>query len=89
MLSKGKDPQLDQFYLIHSKEQTTLVNRINFLETERDTISAKLLISQQIQQDKVQNEKDEKESIKEEIEDLKENLERKEYLLQFNEQKYF
>ena len=27
--------------------------------------------------------------MKEEIEDLKENLERKEYLLQFNEQKYF
>lgn len=89
MLSKGKDPHLDQFYLIHSKEQANLLNRITFLETERDTISAKLLISQQIQQDKVQNEKDEKESIKEEIEDLKENLERKEYLLQFNEQKYF
>lgn len=27
--------------------------------------------------------------LKEEIEELKENLERKEYLLQFNEQKYF
>ena len=29
------------------------------------------------------------ETYKEEIEELKENLERKEYLLQFNEQKYY
>lgn len=35
------------------------------------------------------NYKDEKDTLKEEIDEMKENLERKEYLLQFNEQKYF
>ena len=59
--------------------------RVAFLEQERDTNSAKLLISQQIRADKLQMEKDAQDTLKEEIEEIKENLERKEYLLQFNE----
>ena len=34
-------------------------------------------------------ERDAQETLKEELEEVKENLERKEYLLQFNEQKYY
>ena len=56
---------------------------------ERDQLSAQLLISQQIQGDKNNQEKDMEEMFQEEIDELKENLERKEYLLQFNEQKYY
>ena len=63
--------------------------RIDDLEQERDTLSAKLLISSQIQSDKHQQVKDLQDFYKEEIDELKENLERKEYLLQFNEQKYY
>ena len=61
------------------------MDRVAFLEQERDTGSAKLLIALQIRADKVQMEKDAQETLKEEIEEIKENLERKEYLLQFNE----
>ena len=74
---------------MHQKEQQALLARIAFLEQERDTVSAKLLISQQIRADKLQMEKDVQETLKEELEEVKENLERKEYLLQFNEQKYY
>jgi len=70
---------------MHQKEQQALLARIAFLEQERDTASAKLLLSQQIRADKLQMEKDAQETLKEELEEVKENLERKEYLLQFNE----
>ena len=55
---------------------------------ERDQLNARLFIMQQI----IDNTKDKEEDIAQiyldEIEELKENLERKEYLLQVNEQKY-
>lgn len=89
-LTAGQDQtQLEQFQEMHQKEQQALLARIAFLEQERDTVSAKLLISQQIRADKLQMEKDVQETLKEELEEVKENLERKEYLLQFNEQKYY
>lgn len=55
---------------------------------KRDQLNARLFIMQQI----IDNTKDKEEDIAQiyldEIEELKENLERKEYLLQVNEQKY-
>jgi hypothetical protein len=66
---------------MHQKEQEALLARVAFLEQERDTGSAKLLIAQQIRADKLQMEKDAQDTLKEEIEEIKENLERKEYLL--------
>ena len=62
--------------------------RILHLEQEVQCANAKLLISGQIQADKRLQEKDFDEMYREDIDELKENLERKEYLLQFNEQKY-
>ena len=56
---------------------------------ERDSMSGKMLISEQITTDKGMQVLDIEETFKEEIEELKENLDRKEYLLQFNEQKYY
>lgn len=54
---------------------------------ERDQLNARLFIMQQI----IDNTKDKEEDVAglylDEIEELKENLERKEYLLQVNEQK--
>lgn len=47
-----------------------------------------MLILQQIVEDTKDKEDDVAEMFKDEIEELKENLERKEYLLQVNEQRY-
>jgi len=59
------------------------------LESQCDMLNAKLLIEGQIDNDKKVSAFDQQDMLQEEIEELKENLERKEYLLQFNEQKYF
>jgi hypothetical protein len=58
------------------------------LSEEREALNARLLIMQQIIEDTKDKEDDVAEMYKDEIEELKENLERKEYLLQINEQRY-
>ncbi len=55
---------------------------------ERDQLNARLFIMQQIIDNTKDKEEDVAELYKDEIEELKENLERKEYLLQVNEQRY-
>lgn len=55
---------------------------------ERDQLHARLFIMQQIIDNTKDKEDDVAEIFKDEIEELKENLERKEYLLQVNEQRY-
>jgi hypothetical protein len=55
---------------------------------ERDQLNARLFIMQQIIDNTKDKEEDVVEIYKDEIEELKENLERKEYLLQVNEQRY-
>ena len=47
------------------------------------------MIQQQIKNDSQKQIDDLNQQYQEEMEELKENLERKEYLLQFNEQKYY
>lgn len=59
------------------------------MERERDTINAKALISAQIEGEKMVDKKTREGELLEEIQELKDNLDRKEYLLQYNEQKYF
>lgn len=67
------------------KEKQALELLVNDLKHDRDSLSAKLLISEQVKADKAFQIKDTEDMFKEEIDELKENLERKEYLLQFNE----
>ena len=55
---------------------------------ERDNLKARMLILDQIVENTKDKEDDVAEMFKDEIEELKENLERKEYLLQVNEQRY-
>jgi len=62
-----------------------LLQRIEFLERERDTINAKALISAQIEGEKMVDKKTKEGELMEEIQELKDNLDRKEYLLQYNE----
>lgn len=71
------------------EKQDVLLKRIEFLERERDTINAKALISAQIEGEKMVDKKTREGELLEEIQELKDNLDRKEYLLQYNEQKYF
>lgn len=71
------------------EKQDVLLRRIEFLERERDTINAKALISAQIEGEKMVDKKTKEGELLEEIQELKDNLDRKEYLLQYNEQKYF
>lgn len=62
--------------------------KYNKLQEERDALNARVLILTQIVEDTKDKEDDIAEIYKDEIEELKENLERKEYLLQINEQRY-
>ena len=55
---------------------------------ERDQLHARLFITQQIIDNTKDKEDDVAEIFKDEIDEIKENLERKEYLLQVNEQRY-
>ena len=71
------------------EKQDVLIQRIHFLEKERDQINAKALISAQIEGEKMVDKKTKEGELQEEIQELKDNLDRKEYLLQYNEQKYF
>ena len=69
-------------------ENELLELKVKKLQEERDATNARLLILQQIIDDYKDKEEDIGEIYKDEIEELKENLERKEYLLQVNEQRY-
>lgn len=71
------------------EKQDILLQRIEFLERERDLINAKALISAQIEGEKMVDKKTKEGELQEDIQELKDNLDRKEYLLQYNEQKYF
>ena len=59
------------------------------MEKENEALNGQLLICSQITTGQGQGDKDVDEEHQEEILALKENLDRKEYLLQYNEQKYF
>ena len=80
----GLDYTISQ--LTHENEM--LEANLRRVTEERDQLNARLFIMQQI----IDNTKDKEEDVVQiyldEIEELKENLERKEYLLQVNEQKY-
>ncbi len=65
-----------------------LETKLRKMGEERDSLNARVLIMQQIVEDTKDKEDDVAEMFKDEIEELKENLERKEYLLQVNEQRY-
>eukprot|EP00349_Pseudokeronopsis_sp_Brazil_P001628 CAMPEP_0202963098 /NCGR_PEP_ID=MMETSP1396-20130829/7091_1 /ASSEMBLY_ACC=CAM_ASM_000872 /TAXON_ID= /ORGANISM="Pseudokeronopsis sp., Strain Brazil" /LENGTH=146 /DNA_ID=CAMNT_0049684041 /DNA_START=234 /DNA_END=674 /DNA_ORIENTATION=- len=69
-------------------ENELLEYKLTKLQEERDGLNARVLILQQIVEDTKDKEDDVAEMFKDEIEELKENLERKEYLLQVNEQRY-
>jgi hypothetical protein len=68
-------------------ENELLENKLKRITEERDSLHARMLILQQIVEDTKDKEDDVAEMFKDEIEELKENLERKEYLLQVNEQR--
>ena len=70
------------------KDNELLKDRIATLEQDRELLSAKLLINDQILLQKVSSFEDMQQTLKEEIDDLKEVLDKKEFLLQKNEQKY-
>lgn len=57
------------------------------MQEERDSLQARILILEQIVENTKDKEDDYAEIYKDEIEELKENLERKEYILQLNEQR--
>lgn len=65
-----------------------LETKLKRVVEDRDQLQARVLILQQIVEDTKDKEEDVAEMFKDEIEELKENLERKEYLLQVNEQRY-
>ena len=86
---EGPEFQISAVMKQFQEKQDVLLKRIEFLERERDTINAKALISAQIEGEKMVDKKTKEGELLEEIQELKDNLDRKEYLLQYNEQKYF
>lgn len=85
----GPEIQISLIMKQFQEKQDVLLKRIEFLERERDTINAKALISAQIEGEKMVDKKTREGELLEEMQELKDNLDRKEYLLQYNEQKYF
>jgi hypothetical protein len=77
-------------YMINqlTQENELLESNLKRVSEERDQLNARLFIMQQILDNNKDKEDDVAEIYKDEIEELKENLERKEYLLQVNEQRY-
>jgi len=77
-------------YLISqvTQENELLEGNLKRVSEERDQLNARLFIMQQILDNNKDKEEDVAEIYRDEIEELKENLERKEYLLQVNEQRY-
>ena len=71
-----------------TQENELLESNLKRVSEERDQLNARLFIMQQILDNNKDKEEDVAEIYKDEIEELKENLERKEYLLQVNEQRY-
>lgn len=69
-------------------ENEMLETKLRRIIDERDQLQARIFIMQQIVDNTKDKEDDVAEIYKDEIEELKENLERKEYLLQVNEQRY-
>lgn len=65
-----------------------LENKLKKTQEDRDSLQAMMLILEQIVENTKDKEDDVAEMFKDDIEELKENLERKEYLLQVNEQRY-
>ena len=65
-----------------------LENKLKKTQEDRDSLQARMLILEQIVENTKDKEDDVAEMFKDDIEELKENLERKEYLLQVNEQRY-
>jgi hypothetical protein len=71
-----------------TQENEMLEANVRRVTEERDQLQARLFIMQQIIDNTKDKEDDVAELYKDEIEEIKENLERKEYLLQVNEQRY-
>lgn len=71
-----------------TQENEMLDKKLKTVTEERDQLQARLFIMRQIVDNTKDKEDDVAEIYKDEIEELKENLERKEYLLQVNEQRY-
>ena len=63
------------------KDNELLKDRIAALEQDRELLSAKLLINDQILLQKVSTFDDMQQTLKDEIDDLKESLDKKEFLL--------
>ena len=85
---KGSNAALDYTFSQLNHENEMLEQKIEKVVNERDALNARVLIQTQIIEDIKDKEEDFAEIYKDEIEELKENLERKEYLLQVNEQRY-
>ncbi len=85
---KGFNSQIEYTFNQLNYENEMLENKYKKLQEERDSMNAQILILNQIVEDTKDKEEDFAEIYKDEIEELKENLERKEYLLQINEQRY-
>lgn len=78
----------DSAAALQARESAGLAAALQRVSEERDQALARLFISQQIMENAKDKEADVAELFRDEIEELKENLERKEYLLQVNEQRY-
>lgn len=85
---RGLNHMIEYTFNQLNHENELLENKLNKTIEERDSLHARMLILQQIVEDTKDKEDDVAEMFKDEIEELKENLERKEYLLQVNEQRY-
>ncbi|CDW75472.1 UNKNOWN [Stylonychia lemnae] len=85
---KGLNQVIEYTFNQLNHENELLENKLKRIQEERDSLQARMLILQQIVEDTKDKEDDVAEMFKDEIEELKENLERKEYLLQVNEQRY-
>lgn len=75
--------------VVLQKKIGLLEGNVSSLEKLRDSLHAQLLIQEQVRGDSSMVVTRREEDLKEEMQELKENLDRKEYLLQFNEQKYY
>ncbi len=85
---KGVNQMVEYTFNQLNHENELLESKLKRTIEDRDQLQARVLILQQIVEDTKDKEDDVAEMFKDEMEELKENLERKEYLLQVNEQRY-
>ena len=78
---KGLNQVIEYTFNQLNHENELLENKLKKTVEDRDSLHARVLILQQINEDTKDKEDDVAEMFKDDIEELKENLERKEYLL--------